>query len=254
MPRTPDRFPGEREEEGILLTPVPDSPGVNGEIRYIDGVGFQFFQEGIIRMFDDDASVDATHENIDSLVHELAEDSYLEITRDIAGLVASSVYWTNSNKVRKIRESIVTRGVDGRVTQVEENQYDGLGAVIQSITTTITREDGHVVSTTMDETLDSTSGVLIDHEVIDSLVHNIAEDAYLEINRDVNDRVASTIYWTDSSKILKIREVIVSRDVDDKVYQTEERQYDASGGLVHKVVMVITRTSGKISSADLDEV
>ncbi len=46
MPRTPDRFPGEREEEEILLDPAssdPVTPGairsVSGEFRFRDNLG-----------------------------------------------------------------------------------------------------------------------------------------------------------------------------------------------------------------------
>jgi hypothetical protein len=45
--RTPDRFPGEREDEGLLLEPSAVVPTVNGEARYVIGVGFRFFEEGI---------------------------------------------------------------------------------------------------------------------------------------------------------------------------------------------------------------
>ncbi len=47
MGRTPDRFPGEREDEGLLLVPDTVHPMANGEIRYVTGQGFKFFQEGV---------------------------------------------------------------------------------------------------------------------------------------------------------------------------------------------------------------
>lgn len=49
MARTPDRFPGEREDEGVILEPGSVSPTVNGEIRYVTLKGFRFFEEGIER-------------------------------------------------------------------------------------------------------------------------------------------------------------------------------------------------------------
>ncbi len=49
MPRTPDYFPGDREEEGILFLSGSSPPSKNGEVRYISGSGFQFCEEGAIK-------------------------------------------------------------------------------------------------------------------------------------------------------------------------------------------------------------
>lgn len=47
MPRTPDFFPGDREEEGLLLLSGSETPSKNGEMRYVTGVGFRFFEESV---------------------------------------------------------------------------------------------------------------------------------------------------------------------------------------------------------------
>ena len=49
MGQTPDRFPGEREDEGVLLEPSAVVPTVNGELRYVTGVGFRFYEEGVLK-------------------------------------------------------------------------------------------------------------------------------------------------------------------------------------------------------------
>ncbi len=50
MPLTPDRFPGGREEESVTFyTDSLTLPSVNGEFRYVQGQGFRFYQEGVVR-------------------------------------------------------------------------------------------------------------------------------------------------------------------------------------------------------------
>jgi hypothetical protein len=52
MPRTPDRFPGEREEESLLFeTTDPTAPVVNGELRYVQNTGFQYYEGGKLKTF-----------------------------------------------------------------------------------------------------------------------------------------------------------------------------------------------------------
>jgi hypothetical protein len=46
MPRTPDRFPGLREDEGVLLTPQATLPTVEGELRNVTGSGLRIFISG----------------------------------------------------------------------------------------------------------------------------------------------------------------------------------------------------------------
>ena len=57
MPQTPDRFPGERQEEGILFDVGSDHPTVNGEMRYVTGAGFRVFEEGIEHGLANDSNV-----------------------------------------------------------------------------------------------------------------------------------------------------------------------------------------------------
>jgi hypothetical protein len=47
MPRTPDRFPGEREDEGIKLDVGLVRPTSNGELYYVEDEGFCFYEEGV---------------------------------------------------------------------------------------------------------------------------------------------------------------------------------------------------------------
>ena len=92
------------------------------------------------------------HELIDSLVHSLAETSTMEILRGgpgnkVTGIEVRTVPITGT----LIRSTEITR-VDGKVTQVVDNQHDGGGAIIQTLTSTINRSSGKVTSVDVVET------------------------------------------------------------------------------------------------------
>lgn len=143
MGRTPDRFPGEREDEGILLEDAGTDPVVLGGIRRVgtdlkgrDGAGV-FNLRGIS---------EAQHEDLDTLVHDLAETSYAEVTR-VTGQVSNVTTWTTSGKTTKIREVAVTRSA-GQVATIVRKHYDASGTLIagQTLTGTVTRLAGRVAS------------------------------------------------------------------------------------------------------------
>lgn len=91
------------------------------------------------------------HENIDSLVHGLAETSITEITRDGGGLVTSVDVRILPVTGTLIRSTTITRAA-GKVTQVVENQHDGDGTIIQTLTSVINRDGNTVVSVDVTET------------------------------------------------------------------------------------------------------
>lgn len=153
MGQTPDRFPGEREDEGILLEPSAVTPAVNGELRYVTSVGFRFFEEGVEVGLSGSGITEGQHEILDTLVHDISETSYLELTRNTQGRVTAVTYWDSPAKTLKVRESILTRNTQGRVTQDVTTQYDGVGAVKMVLTTVFTRNGaGRVVSAALTET------------------------------------------------------------------------------------------------------
>ena len=93
---------------------------------------------------------EAQHELLDSLVHALAEDFYLEVTR-AAGKVSTVIVYTDATKTTKIRElsNIVRTG--GRIDSYDVKQYDGTGTLKQTMSYTITRTAGRVSSITATE-------------------------------------------------------------------------------------------------------
>ena len=92
------------------------------------------------------------HENIDSLVHVLAETSVEAISRDVFGRVAGVNVRTVPTTGTLIRSASITRNSFGLVTQVIENQHDASGVVIQTLTSSINRSAGVITSVDTVET------------------------------------------------------------------------------------------------------
>lgn len=151
MPVQKDSQPGTREEDKIYMIPGTDTPVANGEFTYVSGTGFRFYEEGEEKGLTASGISEPQHENLDSLVHMISEDSYEEVTRS-SGRVSNITYWTDSGKTKKIRETVLTRS-SGRVSQVDEIQYDGDGIECQRMTGVITRSGGFVTDITWAETV-----------------------------------------------------------------------------------------------------
>lgn len=83
------------------------------------------------------------HRPLDELVHNIAETSYREITRDGDDRFLSDIIYTDSGKTTKIREVSVTR-TSGRVTQVVTKQYDSSGVLAETYTEDYTRVSGQL--------------------------------------------------------------------------------------------------------------
>jgi hypothetical protein len=84
------------------------------------------------------------------------------------------------------------------------------------------------------------------HRPLDQLVHELAEDAHVEIIK-VAGRVTQVIAWTDNGKTLKIREETITR-VGGLVSQTVEVQYNGAGAAVETMTRTYNRTGNEVSS------
>jgi len=107
----------------IVLTAPPDD--------VIDTDPLEFAQ--LATAFDE-------HEVLDTLVHDLAENSFEELTYS-SGRVVNSTVWTDATKVTKIRETQIAYGggLFGRlVSEVIDIQYDAAGVELYRLTTTLT--------------------------------------------------------------------------------------------------------------------
>jgi len=92
------------------------------------------------------------HELLDTLVHNLAENSTTEINRDFFGRITKVDIRTVPVTGTLIRSTTITRDVFGRVTQVVEDQHDETGSVLQTLTSTINRSGGMITSVDTVET------------------------------------------------------------------------------------------------------
>ena len=72
------------------------------------------------------------HENLDTLVHNINETSYDEITRS-GPRITSIVTWDSASKTKKVREILMTY-TGSRVTQVVTHQYNSSGSIVQTLT------------------------------------------------------------------------------------------------------------------------
>ena len=86
------------------------------------------------------------HEALRTLTHEIVENSWDEITRDINRRIIQVTTWTSQSLPRfKIRDTFLTRGAGNRVSQVLTIQYDVTGAEVYRITEDLSRNVNHLI-------------------------------------------------------------------------------------------------------------
>lgn len=152
MPRTPDRFPGDREEELVYLVPGASAPTQNGEFTYVTGVGFRFYEEGSVKGLTGSGISDATHKTLRQLIHLADNDgpmegftsgAYEETTPAGDPFPTSKIWWTSSAKTAKIVEETISWNANKTVNTDEWKAYD---------------TDGSTVLVTMTDTYDYSGG------------------------------------------------------------------------------------------------
>jgi len=75
------------------------------------------------------------HEELDSLVHNLAESNYQTFTYTGQNLT-SSINWTDSGMTLKVREATFTYNVNGTLAAAVKKQYNDMGDLVQTLTLT----------------------------------------------------------------------------------------------------------------------
>lgn len=136
MPRTPDRFPGPREDEAVLLEEQALEPET-GEIRNVAGALKAADAQGVFELR---GITRAEHQVLDTLVHRLAESAHLEVVRDASGRTTAVVTWTDATRTTRVREELIARDAQGRLIRLTESQYNDDGQLGASLTTTFTRD------------------------------------------------------------------------------------------------------------------
>jgi hypothetical protein len=146
MPKTPDRAPGPSDEEGIYFEVGSISPVDNGEVRYVDGQGFRFFEEGVEVGLAGQGISESQHRALDTLIHDVAEDSYEELTYS-GNKVTNITIWTDAGKTLRVREEQITYS-GNKISQVVMIQYTAAGTIAEQITETLTYSGNQITSIT----------------------------------------------------------------------------------------------------------
>ena len=143
MPLTPDRRPGVLDEdEGINLEPQSVAPTVNGEFRYVAGIGFRFYEEGVEKGLTGTGLTEAQHKVLLNLIHFIdegpAEGFATGATKTVTGTVfPTQVLWKRADATKLVEQNITWTG--SKPTTVEWKIYAADGStVLATVTDAIT--------------------------------------------------------------------------------------------------------------------
>jgi hypothetical protein len=145
--RTPDRCPGTREDEGVVLEPGAVSPTANGEIRYVTGSGFRFFEEGGEVGLSGSGITTSDHEELRQLIHFIdngpangfASGAYRENTGTV--FPSAIIWWTSAAKTHKIVEKLLTY-TGAFATTIQWKVYDTDGSTVLATVTDVVSYTG----------------------------------------------------------------------------------------------------------------
>lgn len=138
MPRTPDYFPGEREEEALLILSGSDMPAKNGEITYVSGSGFKFFEEGIVKTLSSSSGISADdHKILRQLIH-LADgggpfEGFATGAVEDQGpkpFPTASIWYTDVTRTKKIVEQVITYNGNRTIAIEVWRAYDVDGVTV----------------------------------------------------------------------------------------------------------------------------
>ena len=146
MPGTPDRFPGVREDEGVLLEDAGVDPTQVGEIR-LNGSDLKAKDgTGVFNLRSGSGITVTQHEILRQLIHFVDDGpangfpsgSYKETLPAANPFPTSEIWWESSAKLKKIVELIVTRNANKTPATEVWEMYDTDGStVLATVTDTI---------------------------------------------------------------------------------------------------------------------
>ncbi len=140
MPLTPDRRPGPSDEEGLNLEPA-SAPTVNGQLRYVAGIGFRFFEEGVEKGLTGSGLSAAQHKSLLQLIHFIDEGPAEGFTTGATKTVTGTVFptqelWKRADNTKLVEKNITWTGP--LPTTIEWKMYDVDGTtVLATVTDTI---------------------------------------------------------------------------------------------------------------------
>lgn len=142
MPLTPDRHPGVLDEdEAIQLEPQAVAPTANGELRYVTGTGFRFFEEGVEKGLSGSGLTESQHKVLLNLIHFIdegpAEGFTTGATKTVLGTVfPTQILWKRSDATSLVAQNITWTGSKPTTIQWKMYAADGI-TVLATVTDTI---------------------------------------------------------------------------------------------------------------------
>jgi len=130
----------------MLLEPSAIVPTVNGELRYVTGVGFRFYEEGVEKGLTGTGISESQHRALRQLIHFIDDGpangfpsgSYREILPTANPFPTSEIWWESSALLKKIVELTVTRNANKTPATEVWEMYDTDGTtVLATVTDTI---------------------------------------------------------------------------------------------------------------------
>lgn len=131
MTRTPDFFPGQREEEDLKFIPTGSLPTQHGQMLYVtgsvSGSGFFFNEEGTVRGL---GLSSETHETQYTLAHNVVSSTYDQVSYDAYNRLSSSITWSDVGMSRLVQRcDFEYSGTSTIVQAITSSQYNSVGAL-----------------------------------------------------------------------------------------------------------------------------
>jgi len=132
VPLTPDRSPGVSDEEGVNLESAA-APTANGQLRYVAGIGFRFFEEGVEKGLTGTGLSEAQHKTLLQLIHFIdegpAEGFATGATKTVTGSVfPTQVLWKRADATKLVEKNTTWTGVNP--TAIEWKMYAADGTTV----------------------------------------------------------------------------------------------------------------------------
>jgi hypothetical protein len=141
--------------------------------------------------------------------------------------------WKEDLNTTSTGKAVITRVLPGDDISID---YTGVDEGTGEVTINFNSSTGGITAST--------------HRSLDQLVHEIAEDAYCEIER-TSGRVSAIYYYEDNSKVTLIRSFEYTRTAG-RITEVVAKQYDSGGSVIAGEILTgtITRSGGRVSSID----
>ena len=147
MVKTPDRFPGTREEDELqLLDQYGVMPDVEGGVVYSDGSFYFKDAYGEFNPRSGGGISESQHKSLRQLIHFIdggpalgfLSGAYREMLPAASPFITQIIWWESAAKLKKILEKNLTLNAQKNPTTIEWKMYDTDGStVIETVVDTI---------------------------------------------------------------------------------------------------------------------